>query len=70
MLYVCLWMGSRIWAVGSYNSAGLSHWTVGFYTSDGEWIPDSDWDSPEEAVERMRVLNESNLDKMEEIDKR
>ena len=32
-------------------------WTVGFFTPDGEWIPESDHDSKEEAAERVHYLN-------------
>ncbi len=32
-------------------------WTVGFYTPDGEWNPESDHNSPEEAAKRVAWLN-------------
>jgi hypothetical protein len=32
-------------------------WTVGFYTKEGEWIPESDWNSTEEAAKRVHYLN-------------
>lgn len=32
-------------------------WTVGFFSPDGEWHPESDWDSPEEARRRVHFLN-------------
>lgn len=32
-------------------------WTVGFYNPKGEWIPDSDYDSPTEAAKRVHYLN-------------
>lgn len=32
-------------------------WTVGFYDPKGEWHPESDWDSPEKAAERVNYLN-------------
>ena len=32
-------------------------WTVGFYKPNGEWMPESDWRSPEEAAERVHYLN-------------
>lgn len=32
-------------------------WTVGDYTPSGEWVPESDHDSPEEAAARVRWLN-------------
>lgn len=32
-------------------------WTVGFYSPDGVWNPESDWDSPEDAAARVRWLH-------------
>jgi hypothetical protein len=32
-------------------------WTVGFYTPDGEWEPESDHGSADEAAERVHYLN-------------
>jgi hypothetical protein len=32
-------------------------WTVGFYDPIGKWHPESDWDSPEKAAERVAYLN-------------
>lgn len=32
-------------------------WTVGFYTPDGQWEPESDHGSKDAAAERVRVLN-------------
>ena len=32
-------------------------WTVGFYTPDGKWEPESDHSSPTEAAERCHYLN-------------
>ena len=32
-------------------------WTVGFYDPKGEWQPESDWDTPQEAAERVAYLN-------------
>lgn len=34
-----------------------SLWTVGFYTPDGVWKPESDHDSKEEAAKRVHWLN-------------
>lgn len=34
-------------------------WTVGFYSPDGEWHPDSDHNNPEEAAKRVAWLNGS-----------
>jgi hypothetical protein len=39
------------------KSKGDALWTVGFYSPSGEWHPDSDWESPEEAAERVHYLN-------------
>ena len=32
-------------------------YTVGFYDPQGEWHPDSDFDSRQEAAERVHYLN-------------
>jgi hypothetical protein len=39
-------------------------WTVGFYSPDGRWHPDSDHDSTEKAAARVHWLNggEQNFD--------
>lgn len=47
-------------------------YTVGFYTPEGEWKTDSDWDTREEAAERVHYLNGGNYvstldDKLQEM---
>lgn len=32
-------------------------WTVGFYDPSGEWHPESDHGSPQEAADRVAYLN-------------
>jgi hypothetical protein len=32
-------------------------WTVGFYTPDGQFHSESDWDDKENAAERVHYLN-------------
>jgi len=32
-------------------------WTVGHYGPDGQWHPESDWPTPEEAAARCHYLN-------------
>jgi len=32
-------------------------YTVGFYSPDGKWNPESDYDSSEKAAERVHYLN-------------
>lgn len=32
-------------------------YTVGFYKPNGEWEPESDWDSTEGAAKRVHFLN-------------
>lgn len=32
-------------------------WTVGFYSPDGQWHPESDYTSREAAAERVHYLN-------------
>lgn len=41
---------NRVWLTGSL-------WTVGFYSPDGKWNPESDHESPEKAAERVHYLN-------------
>ncbi len=36
-------------------------WTVGFYSPDGEWHPDSDHNNINEAAERVAWLNGNSL---------
>ncbi len=35
-------------------------WTVGFYSSDGRWFSESDWDNSEDAAKRVHYLNGGN----------
>ncbi len=35
-------------------------WTVGFYSPDGKWNPESDYNSSEEAASRVAFLNGSS----------
>lgn len=35
-------------------------WTVGFYSPNSEWYPESDHDSTEEAAQRVAYLNGNN----------
>ena len=37
-------------------------YTVGFYNPDGKWIPESDYDTKEEAAKRVHYLNGSHSD--------
>jgi len=38
-------------------------WTVGFYDTDGKWIPESDWNDPAKAAERVHWLNGAKRNK-------
>ena len=40
-----------------YIRSEPSLWTVGYYSPDGEWHPESDYDSPDEAANRVNFLN-------------
>lgn len=40
-----------------YINSERGLWTVGFYTPTGEWVPESDYNSPTEAAERVAYLN-------------
>jgi hypothetical protein len=44
-----------IWVYLESRPNGL--WTVGFYSPDGEWHPQTDYDSEEEAAKRVHYLN-------------
>jgi hypothetical protein len=37
-------------------------WTVGFYTPDGKWEPESDHENSEEAAKRVHYLNGAERD--------
>lgn len=41
----------------SYMRTETELWTVGHYTPAGEWIPESDHGSSQEAADRVIVLN-------------
>jgi hypothetical protein len=40
-----------------YKQTEPNLWTVGFYTPDGKWIPESDHDNTDDAAERVHYLN-------------
>ena len=40
-----------------YIKSESSLWTVGFYTPEGKWNPESDHDNPESAAQRVAWLN-------------
>ncbi len=39
------------------NKSEAGVFTVGFYTPDGVWVPESDWPTRDEAAERVIELN-------------
>lgn len=41
------------------SESGL--WTVGFYSPDGKWNPESDHETQSSAARRVRYLNGGNL---------
>jgi hypothetical protein len=43
--------------IESEHNADGSLWTVGFYSPDGKFHPESDWASQREAIERVHYLN-------------
>jgi hypothetical protein len=45
-----------VYIESEHNPEG-SLWTVGFYSPDGKWNPDSDHNSKESAADRVRWLN-------------
>ncbi len=40
-----------------YRSFESGLWTVGFFRPDGQWEPESDHSSPEQAADRVHYLN-------------
>lgn len=44
-----------------YRQTEPGLWTVGYYTPDREWVPESDWPTQEEAANRVHWLNGGNL---------
>jgi len=51
-----------VYIESEHNPSG-SLWTVGFYSPDGKWHPESDYDTKEEAAERVHWLNGDNTTK-------
>lgn len=49
------------------KSEGEKLWTSGFFTPEGEWIPEHDCESPEEAAMRCAWLNGGEKPKVEKI---
>jgi hypothetical protein len=45
-----------VYIESEHNSQG-SLWTVGFYSPDGKWHPESDHDTQAAASERVHFLN-------------
>jgi len=45
-----------------YIQSEKNLWVVGFYAPDGQWHPESDWYSQEEAAKRCRYLNGGNIE--------
>jgi len=50
---------SYVYIETEHNANG-SLYTVGFYSPDGQWHPESDHDSRESAAARVHYLNGSN----------
>lgn len=45
-------------------------WTVGFYTPNGTWMPESDHDSKQDALDRVALLNGCSSEIVDELRKR
>ena len=43
--------------IHSEHSATHDLYTVGFYDPNGEWQPESDWPTKDDAVKRVHYLN-------------
>ena len=50
-----------------YSKSGKRLWTVGFYTPDGVWESDADYDSREEEAARVHYLNGGADETLKEI---
>ncbi len=48
-----------VYIESEHNTNG-SLWTVGFYSPDGKWHPESDHETQESAAERVHYLNGGN----------
>ncbi len=46
-----------------YIKSESSLWTVGFYSPDGKWNPESDHDNTGDASERVHYLNGGEFQK-------
>ncbi|QIS10744.1 hypothetical protein [Nocardia arthritidis] len=44
-----------------YRHTEYSLWTVGYYTPNGEWEPESDHSSKDAAAQRVMALNGGNV---------
>lgn len=44
-----------------YQKSEPQLWTVGFYTPDGKWIAESDYNLKEDAAERVHWLNGGSI---------
>lgn len=50
-----------------YVRSEANLYTVGFFTPDGEWIAESDYENRADAAERVHWLNGGNIDTIDEI---
>ena len=50
-----------VYIISEHNAEG-NLYTVGFYSPDGKWHPDSDWSDRKEAADRVIVLNGGKVD--------
>lgn len=50
-----------------YINSESNLWTVGFYSPNGKWNPESDHRSQESAAERVHYLNGGTLPKLEKV---
>ena len=53
-----------------YIQSEKSLWTVGFYDPNGNWHPEADHESPEEAAKRVAWLNGNSTQEIEELSDR
>jgi hypothetical protein len=50
----------------SYQKAEPGQWSVGVFTTNGDWRTESVWNTPEEAAERVHWLNGEQTPKMDD----
>ena len=50
----------------SYQKSEPGRWAAGFFHADGKWESESEWNTPEEAAERVHWLNGTQTTKTDD----